>query len=159
VSYLLITLFMTLHVVGAHYTYAQVPVGEWIKQALGLDRNCFDRVAHFCFGLLMTYPLREVLCRALKGHRGWAGFFALSTVLAFSGAWEILESWLAQIVSPGSGAAYLGAQGDLWDAQNDMAAALYGSAVCLGLILLRRLFTQETLPAEAGPVLESSRLT
>ncbi len=159
VSYLLITFFMTLHVIGAHYTYAQVPLGDWMKDAFGLGRNCFDRVVHFGFGFLMTYPLRETLLRQLKVNRTLADFLSLSGVLAFSAVWEILESWLAQVVSPGSGAAYLGAQGDLWDAQNDMAVAFYGSVLCLGLTIVgRRLLKKEAFPTGNGSSLDPSRL-
>lgn len=158
-SYLLMTFFMTLHVIGAHYTYAQVPLGDWMKDAFGLSRNCFDRVVHFGFGLLMTYPLREMLLRQLKVNRALANFLSLSGVLAFSAGWEILESWLAQVVSPGSGAAYLGAQGDLWDAQNDIAEAFYGAVLCLGVTVVGRgLVKKEALPAHNDAALEPSRL-
>ena len=158
-SYLMITLFMMLHVIGAHYTYAQAPLGDWMRDALGLSRNCFDRIVHFSFGLLMTYPVRETSLRLLKLNRGASNFLALTAALSFSAVWEILESWLAQVVSPGSGAAYLGAQGDLWDAQNDMAEAFYGAVLCLGLTVMRRgLFKKEALPADNHSALKPSRL-
>jgi putative membrane protein len=139
-SYLLITLFMILHVIGSHYTYAQVPLGDWMKGAFGLNRNGFDRVVHFCFGLLMTYPLCEILLRVLKVNRTLALTLSVSAVLGFSAVWEILESWLAQVVSPGTGLNYLGAQGDVWDAQNDMAAALYGSLMSVILAIVGQYF-------------------
>jgi putative membrane protein len=155
-SYLMITLFMTLHVIGAHYTYAQVPLGDWMKDALGLSRNCFDRIVHFSFGLLMTYPARETSVRLLKLNRSASNFLALAAAVGFSAVWEILESWLAQIVSPGTGAAYLGAQGDQWDAQNDIAVAFYGSLVCVGLTIVReRLFNRDE--ASIGPALEPTQ--
>jgi putative membrane protein len=158
-SYLLITLFMTLHVIGAHYTYAQVPFGDWLKDAFALSRNCFDRVVHFAFGLLMTYPLREIFLRVFKGNRVLSNVLSLSGALAFSAIWEILESLLAQGVSPESGPAYLGAQGDQWDAQNDMAAALYGSLLCVGLTMAwERLFEKEALLAGEDSPLEPSQL-
>jgi putative membrane protein len=128
-SYILIAAFLMLHAVGAHYTYEQVPAGDWLKQALGLQRNHFDRVAHFSFGLLLTVPVRELFARlaALTGF--WSRYVALTTVVAFSGFFEILEAWVAQIVSPELGAVYLGSQGDIWDAQEDMTAALAGAVL------------------------------
>lgn len=136
-SYLLITLFMTLHAVGAHYTYAQVPLGFWLKEALSLSRNHFDRVVHFAFGLLLAYPIREILVR-LAGVKGfWSYYLPVSATLALSGFFEILESWVAQLVNPELGAAYLGTQGDEWDAQKDMTTAFAGAltATLLTLVL------------------------
>jgi putative membrane protein len=159
-SYLLITLFMTLHVIGSHYTYAQVPLGDWMKDLLGLNRNCFDRVVHFCFGLLMTYPLCEILVRVLKVNRTLAVMLAVGAVVGFSAVWEILESWLAQVVSPGTGTNYLGAQGDLWDAQNDMAVALYGSLLSVILaIVAQRLWRRDTIQSVHNSSFEPSELS
>nr|MBI3613419.1 DUF2238 domain-containing protein [Nitrospirota bacterium] len=130
-SYLLITLFLTLHTIGAHYTYAQVPVGSWAETALVLSRNPFDRLVHFCFGLLLTYPVLEVLVRFLSVSGFVSYYVSVMTPLGLSGLWEIVESWVAQAVSPEEGIAYLGSQGDIWDAQRDIAAALYGALLCL----------------------------
>lgn len=132
-SYVLITVFMTLHVIGAHYTYSEVPLGFWLKEAFDLDRNHFDRVAHFGFGLLLAYPIREVLVRAARIGGYWTYGIPVVTTLAFSGFFEVIESWVAQIVSPELGDAYLGTQGDIWDAQKDMTAALSGAALSMGL--------------------------
>lgn len=132
-SYFLIALFLTLHAVGAHYTYAKVPLGFWLKDALELSRNHFDRVVHFSFGFLLAYPIRETLLRAVKTSQGWILFLTLQIVLACSVLFELLESWVAQIVSPELGAAYLGTQGDIWDAQNDTTAALIGALLCFAL--------------------------
>ena len=129
-SYVLIALFMALHAVGAHYTYEHVPAGYWIQQAMDLQRNHFDRLAHGAFGLLLTYPVRELFLR-LAHLRGFCShYFALTTVVALSGLFEILEAWVAQTVSPDLGALYLGIQGDIWDAQQDMTAVLAGALVC-----------------------------
>lgn len=132
-SYVLIAVFMTLHAIGAHYTYAQVPLGDWLKAALALDRNHFDRVAHFLFGLLMAYPICELYMRVARLQGSWAYAFPVVTVLALSGFFEIIETWVAQIVSPELGDAYLGTQGDIWDAQRDMTAALSGAVICMAL--------------------------
>ena len=137
-SYILITLFLTLHTVGVRYTYAQVPAGAWLEQAVPLGRNEYDRIVHFCFGFLLTYPIEE-LFRLAVPLRGWLLYYLpVMTVLGLSGLWEIIESWVARTVHPELGLTYLGSQGDVWDAQKDMAAAMYGALLCVGLLLLYR---------------------
>ena len=131
-SYVLITVFMTLHAIGAHYTYEQVPLGFWIKDLFHLSRNHFDRVVHFAFGLLLAYPIREVFVRTTHVVGGWTYIIPVVLLLAFSGFFEIIESWVAQIVSPELGDAYLGTQGDIWDAQKDMTAAFCGALLSMG---------------------------
>ena len=135
-SYVLITLFMTLHAVGAHYTYAEVPLGFWLKNALSLSRNPFDRIVHFAFGFLLVYPLKELLIRTGRVGDFWSVYLPVSGILAQSGFFEIVEAFVAQIVSPDLGAAYLGTQGDEWDAQKDMASALAGAALMTALMRL-----------------------
>jgi putative membrane protein len=130
-SYALITGFLALHTIGAHYTYAQVPLGRWLQGALTLERNHFDRLVHFAFGLLLTYPLLEVLHRLIGPRRTLLYCLAFMTQLGLAGAWEILEFWVAQLTRPDLGTAFLGAQGDPWDAQRDMLAATCGAAVAL----------------------------
>ena len=132
-SYILITLFLTLHAIGAHYTYAEVPFGFSLKSLFELERNHFDRVAHFASGLLLTYPIRELFARKAQIRGGWAYVFPVVTLLALSGFFEVIESWVAQIVSPELGDAYLGTQGDIWDAQKDMTAALSGAILAMGI--------------------------
>jgi putative membrane protein len=143
-SYILITLYLTLHTIGVHYTYAQVPAGMWIGQILDLNRNHFDRLVHFSFGFLLTYPLEEIF-RLLAGVRGWLLYYLpLITVLGLSGLWEILESWVARLARPDLGLAVLGSQGDIWDAQRDMAAAFYGAILSITLLVLVRKLVQAT---------------
>lgn len=132
-SYGLMTVFLTLHTVAAHYTYSEVPAGSLLKDAMALERNHFDRVAHFAFGLLMTYPLRELLVRTVPLTGYWSYVLPVAVLLALSGLFEIIESWIAQIVSPELGHAYLGTQGDIWDAQQDMTVALCGAILCMVL--------------------------
>jgi putative membrane protein len=134
VSYLLLAMFLTLHAIGAHYTYAKVPLGDWMKQPLGWDRNHFDRLVHGLFGLLLLVPVREVLMRTAHARGFWAYALPFTVIVSASGFFEIVEAIVAQIVSPELGAAYLGTQGDIWDAQKDMAAALAG-AVCASAFL------------------------
>jgi putative membrane protein len=149
-SYILITLYLTLHTIGVHYTYAQVPAGMWIGQILDLNRNHFDRLVHFSFGFLLTYPLEEIF-RLLAGVRGWLLYYLpLITVLGLSGLWEILESWVARLARPDLGLAVLGSQGDIWDAQRDMAAAFYGSILSVALSVLVRKLLQASESAQEG---------
>lgn len=138
VSYGLITAFLTLHTIGVHYTYAEVPVGMWIDQVLHFGRNNFDRIVHFSFGFLLAYPMEE-LFRLSASVQGWIVYYLpVMTVLGLSGLWEIIESWVASAVHPELGIAYLGSQGDVWDAQKDMAAAFYGALFCVSVLMIVR---------------------
>jgi putative membrane protein len=130
-SYCLIALFLALHAVGAHYTYAEVPFGFWLKDAFGLSRNPFDRIVHFAFGALLVYPLREVLMHRAHVRGFWSYYLPASAVLAQSGLFEVIEGLVAMAVSPELGNLYLGTQGDEWDAQKDMTAALVGALLAL----------------------------
>lgn len=137
-SYGLIGLFLVLHAFGAHYTYAEVPFGFWLRDLGGLSRNPFDRIAHFAYGALLVYPIRELLVRQ-TGLRGWWAYaLPVCIVLAQSGFFEVLEAIVAMIVSPELGNIYLGIQGDEWDAQHDMAAALGGSVLTMCLLFAWR---------------------
>jgi putative membrane protein len=130
-SYLLFTVFMSLHLAGAHYTYSEVPFGFWLQESLGLARNHYDRLVHFSFGLLLAYPLREWLLRVTGVRRGWSYFMTVVLVLAFSGFYEVMEGLVAMIVSPELGMAYLGTQGDVWDSQKDTFLAFSGAVVAM----------------------------
>ena len=137
-SYVVLTIFLTLHTIGSHYTYAQVPFGLWLENMLELPRNHFDRIVHFCFGLLCAHPLQELFGK-IAGLSAWLrASMVLMTLIGLGGLWEILESWVTRIVHPELGLAYLGAQGDIWDAQKDMAATLYGALVWLAIMLCSR---------------------
>lgn len=141
-SYLLITAFLTLHAIGAHYTYSEVPFGFWIQHTFGFVRNPFDRVVHFSFGLLMAYPIREVFLRVANTRGIWAYYLPLDVTLAFSALYEIMEMVVATMVAPGTGDAWLGTQGDVWDAQKDMGVAALGALLCMCLTaLIRKLRT------------------
>jgi putative membrane protein len=147
-SYVLIALFLTLHAIGAHYTYAEVPFGFWLKETFHLSRNPFDRMVHFSFGLLLVYPLREALVR-LAGVRGfWSYYLPASAILAQSGLFEIIEAVVAMVVSPELGTLYLGTQGDEWDAQKDMTAAFTGALLTLAAT---RLLADARVLSHAAP--------
>lgn len=134
-SYVLFAMFLTLHTIGSHYTYAQVPFGLWLEDLFELPRNHFDRIVHLCFGLFFAHPLWELFGR-IPGMSAWirAGI-VLVTLVGLGGLWEILESWVTRIVHPELGLGYLGAQGDIWDAQKDMAATLYGALLWFAIML------------------------
>ena len=137
-SYALILIFLVFHTIGAHYTYAKVPIGFWMKDWLHLSRNHYDRIIHFSFGLLLLYPTRELLIRSAHANARWATWLAVAALCALSSFFEILEGIIAQIVRPDLGAAYLGTQGDIWDAQKDMGAAFVGALIVALLLSFRR---------------------
>jgi putative membrane protein len=130
-SLLLLAAFGTLHAYGAHYTYSETPLGDALRAAFGLARNPYDRVVHFAFGLLVTYPLRELALRVLHVRGAWRWVLPLIWALSMSAAYELVESWAARLVAPELGTAFLGTQGDAWDAQKDMGAALAGALCAL----------------------------
>jgi putative membrane protein len=137
-AWLLIAVFMMLHAVGAHYTYAEAPPGFWIRDAFGLERNHFDRIVHFSFGFLLAYPLREYLARHVGGGRQLGELLSFALIATASALYEVLEWLVAAVVSPEAGMAYLGTQGDVFDAQKDTALAILGAAIML-LATRRRL--------------------
>ena len=121
-------------VYGGFYTYAATPLGNWAKDAFGFARNHYDRVGHLALGVFPAFTIREVLLRQTPLVRGgWLYFLVLCVVLAFAAFWELLEWWVALIVAGDVGTAFLGSQGDVWDAQWDMFLALLGAAVVLPL--------------------------
>ncbi|HEV8701151.1 MAG TPA: DUF2238 domain-containing protein [Candidatus Polarisedimenticolia bacterium] len=138
-SYVLIFLFLCLHEVGAHYTYAEVPYDAWFQaltgrtfnSLLGWERNHFDRLAHFCFGLLLAYPVREIFVRVAEARGFWAYYLPLDVTLSCSALFELIE-WGAAVAFGGDlGMAYLGTQGDPWDAHKDMALATLGAVLAM----------------------------
>jgi putative membrane protein len=116
---------------GGHYTYAQTPLGDWVRDALGLARNPYDRLGHFMQGFAPALAIREVLWRRspLRGSR-WLPVLTVATTLGFSAFWELLEWWGSYAVAGGD-PVFLGAQGDPWDTQWDMFLALVGGIVAL----------------------------
>lgn len=137
-AYWLFALFMALHLYGSHYTYAETPFGYWLRDSLDLGRNPYDRLVHFAFGLLLACPLRELLQRRASLVGRWLDWLSLSVVMAMSAFYEQLEMLAALLVSPELGSAFLGTQGDEWDAQKDAGLAMLGAILALGV---RRLGT------------------
>jgi len=135
-SYLCLGLFVLLHIIGAHYTYAKMPLGLWAQDHFGFARNHYDRLAHFAFGFFLVFPLRELLLRFSGARSGWVCFLAAAMILGGSGFFEVLEAIAAEGLAQGQGVAWLGGQGDEWDAQNDMLAALLGAVAMMALTAL-----------------------
>jgi len=127
-AYVQITAFMILHTIGSHYTYSEVPLGDWLREGFGLARNHYDRLVHFAFGLLMLRPLRELVIRQPErlGRVGTA-WLSVAQILACSALYELIEWAVASLADPAAGIAYLGTQGDEWDAQKDVAYAAAGA--------------------------------
>jgi putative membrane protein len=140
-SYALFTLFLSLHLVGAHYTYSETPLGFWLQPLFDSERNHYDRIVHFSFGLLIAYPFRELLLRQVKVKPAWSYFLAVMAIMAFSAVYEILEGLAVMLVSPELGSAYLGTQGDEWDAQKDSFLASSGAIVAM---LLNWIYVSQT---------------
>lgn len=140
VSYTLIFIFLCLHSVGAHYTYAEVPYDRWfaaisggrtLNSVLGWQRNNYDRVVHFSYGLLLAYPVREMFLRVVAVRGFWGYFLPLDLTMSTSMLYELFE-WAAAVVFGGNlGVAYLGTQGDVWDAHKDMALASLGALIAM----------------------------
>ena len=134
-SYTLIFLFLTFHAVGAHYTYSEVPYDAWftaitgksLNGALGWQRNNFDRIVHFIYGLLLTQPVREAFVRATALRGFWGYFLPMDLIMSSSATYELIEWGAAMVFGGELGIAYLGAQGDPWDAHKDMSLAALGA--------------------------------
>jgi putative membrane protein len=156
VSYTLIFLFLCLHTVGAHYTYSLVPYDDWFERLtgrtlssiLGWERNHFDRLVHFCYGLLLAYPAREVFLRVADVRGFWGYFFPLDVVMATSMLYELIEWGAAMLFGGDLGTAYLGTQGDPWDAQKDMALATIGAVIAMSITGIINRLTQRDFARE-----------
>ena len=139
-SYGLLTVFLTLHLAGSHYTYMETPFGFWMQDWFAFERNHYDRVVHFCFGLLISYPVYEIL-RRLAGLAGaWCYWITVSSILAIRAAFEVVEAIAAFLINPDLGPAYLGAQGDPWDSQKDISMAFIGALTTMSILGIRRAF-------------------
>lgn len=144
----LIFLHAVLLMVGGHYTYAEVPLGFWMQDWFGLDRNHYDRLGHFMQGFEPAILAREILLRKRVLPRGgWLVTFVISITLAFSAFYELIE-WFVALVSDEAAESFLGTQGDVWDTQWDMFMCLVGASVAL--LLLSRRHDRQLAALEAG---------
>jgi putative membrane protein len=136
-TYTLIAVHALILMLGAHYSYAKVPLGFWMQDWFGWTRNNYDKIGHFMQGFGPAIYTREILARTSPLRRGkWLGFMSIAVPLAFSAVYEIIE-WLASLSDPTDTEAFLGTQGYIWDTQSDMFLCLIGSMVAI--ILLTKL--------------------
>ncbi len=133
-AYRLIFVHALILMLGGHYTYAEVPLGDWVADTLGLSRNPYDRLGHFAQGFVPAIVVREILVRRSPLRPGkWLVFLVLCVGLAISAAYELFEWWTA-VIGGESAEAFLGTQGDQWDTQWDMFMALVGAATAQALL-------------------------
>ena len=127
--YCLIWVHCVILLVGAHYTYALVPIGDWARDSLGLSRNPYDRLGHLVQGLVPALVARELLIRLTPLRPGaWLLSIVTLSTLGISAGYELIE-WLSVEILDGDAESFLGQQGDVWDAQKDMAIALFGAII------------------------------
>lgn len=130
--YVTVFLHVLVLIYGGYYTYALTPLGDWAKEAFGWSRNHYDRVGHVALGVFPVFLAREVLLGTSPLRAGkWLFALSVSLVFAFAAFWELLEWWVTLIVASDVGQAFLGSQGDVWDAQWDMLLALLGAVASL----------------------------
>jgi putative membrane protein len=140
-SYLLITVYLCLHIYGAKYTYAENPFGYWLKDYFHASRNHYDRIVHFSFGFLLAYPMRELFLSWLKYPPLVSWILPIEITLSISAFYELIEWAVADVFFTEQGAAYLGTQGDIWDAQKDIFLAFSGAILATTIVsLLKKTF-------------------
>lgn len=133
-SYLLITIYLCLHIYGSIYTYSETPFGYWLKEQFNWNRNHYDRIVHFSFGFLLAYPMREFFLRWLKAPKWAAWALPIEVTMSISALYELIEWAVADIFFKAQGAAYLGTQGDVWDAQKDIFMAFIGAIIATTIV-------------------------
>lgn len=132
--YWLILVHAVILMVGGHYTYAEVPLGDWVMQWTDGSRNNYDKLGHFAQGFVPAMVAREILLRKqVVAHRGWLSPIVVSICLAISAFYELIEWWVALLSGEGA-EAFLGTQGYAWDTQSDMFLALAGAVIALLLL-------------------------
>ena len=140
-AYWLILAHAVVLMVGGHYTYAEVPAGDWVRDLVGGERNNYDKLGHFVQGFVPAIIAREILIRnRVVNRRGWIGFIVVCICLAISAFYELLEWWVA-LFSEEAAESFLGTQGYVWDTQSDMFLALVGAT--LAVTLLTRLHDRQ----------------
>jgi len=140
-TYILILIHCIILMVGGHYTYAEVPLGDWIKDAFDQTRNNYDKLGHFAQGFVPAIVAREILIRKnVVNYPGWRDFLIVCVCLAISAFYELIEWWVA-LLSAEAADSFLGTQGYIWDTQSDMWLALLGAISAL--VLLSRLHDKQ----------------
>lgn len=130
-AYWLILIHSLILMVGGHYTYAEVPVGDWVRDWTGGSRNNYDKLGHLAQGFIPAIVIREILVRNyVIAKRGWLPVIVVCICLAISAFYELLEWWVA-LLSDDAAESFLGTQGYVWDTQSDMFMALLGASLAL----------------------------
>ncbi|HOZ51032.1 MAG TPA: DUF2238 domain-containing protein [Chitinophagaceae bacterium] len=133
-TYTFIFIYLSLHIYGAMYTYAENPFGYWMKDAFQFERNHYDRIVHFSFGFMLAYPMRDFFLNKMQ-FPNWVGWLLpIEITLSFSCLYELIEWAVADVFFPEQGIAYLGTQGDIWDAQKDMFMAFCGAVIIILIV-------------------------
>jgi len=139
--YVLILIHCVVLMIGGHYTYAEVPLGEWVRELVDGSRNNYDKLGHFVQGFIPAMIARELMIRLdVFNSSRWRDFFIVCFCLAFSAFYELIEWWVA-LLSDEAAEAFLGTQGYVWDTQSDMGWALFGAV--LALVMLSRLHDRQ----------------
>ena len=162
ISYTLIFIFLAIHELGSHYTYSEVPYDAWFSSAfgttfnalIGWERNNFDRIVHFLYGLLLAYPIREIYFRMANADGFWGYFLPLDFAMSTSMLYELAEWGAAEFFGGDLGIAYLGTQGDVWDAHKDMALASLGALIAMLITLGLNMYLQKDFAREWSRSLE-----
>lgn len=140
-SFLLMCVYLCLHVYGSKYTYAENPFGYYLQDVLHTSRNHYDRIVHFSFGFLLAYPMREMFLKWLKYPRFVSWALPVEITMSVSALYELVEWAVADLFFPAQGDAYLGTQGDVWDAQKDICLAFTGALLATTIVsVLKRVF-------------------
>lgn len=149
-TYGLILIHSVILMIGGHYTYAEVPMFDFLKESLNHDRNNYDKLGHFAQGFIPAIVAREIIVRnGVVQSKNWLNLFVVSICLAISALYELIEWWVA-LISGEAADAFLGTQGYVWDTQSDMAFALFGAV--LSLATLSRLHDRQLMSLQAKPL-------
>lgn len=132
--YILILIHCIILMIGGHYTYAEVPLFDWLQEQFDLERNNYDKLGHFVQGFIPAMIAREIVVRhSVFNTVGWRNFFIVSFCLGLSALYELIE-WMVALASEEAAEAFLGTQGYVWDTQSDMAYALIGAILALAML-------------------------
>jgi putative membrane protein len=160
-AYTCFLVFLAAHSIGAHYTYSEVPYDRWFMQITGhsinawlhTSRNHYDRFAHLLYGLLISVPARELIGKRAQPRGLWTFLLPWTFMLSHSVIYELVEWQAAMLFGGPLGQAYLGTQGDIWDAQKDMAMAAMGATTTLAFLALQSHFGKGARESKCGPIL------
>jgi putative membrane protein len=148
-SYLLISIYLCLHVYGSKYTYAENPFGYYMQEVFHTSRNHYDRMVHFSFGFLLAYPMREMFLKWIKYPKIVSWILPIEITLSISAFYELIEWAVADVFFKAQGDAYLGTQGDIWDAQKDIFLAFSGAILATAIVsFVKRVFKVQELYIE-----------